>query len=62
MWLARDKKSKLTAFNMKPEYSECIECWFISDEPVWNILDLPEKEFPEVIFENSPVEITTLLK
>ena len=62
MWLARDKKGKLTAFNMKPEYSERIECWFISDEPAWNILDLPKEEFPEVTFENSPVEIVTLSK
>lgn len=62
MWLARNKKGKLTAFNMKPYYSERIRCWFISDEPAWNILDLSKEEFPEVTFENSPVEIVTLSK
>lgn len=67
MWLAREKNGRLQAFNSKPTYFErlgifCIpvesEIDMFNDDTLW----LDRSEFPEVTFENSPIEIVTLSK
>jgi hypothetical protein len=59
MWIARDKKGgRLTL------HSEC-PIWF-EDFRVWSkkgyITDLPRNDFPEVTFENSPMEVELVIK
>ena len=56
LWVARDKRGELFVFEKKPErgsngcwYPECNSDWFR------NIDD--NRLFPEVTFENSPMEV-----
>ena len=51
MWIARDLNDKLTLHLEKPVWYERIECW--SDV----IYELNWTLFPEVTFENSPMEV-----
>ena len=58
MWLARDKKGNLTVHRKKPFLKG--NGWWTSDKDAWTedalFID-NENEFPEVTFENSPMEI-----
>ena len=53
MWLARDKKGNLTVHRKKPFLKG--NGWWTSDKDALFIDN--ENEFPEVTFENSPMEI-----
>ena len=61
MWLARNKKGNLTVHRKKPFLKG--NGWWTSDKDTWTedalFID-DESEFPEVTFENSPIEITSL--
>ena len=57
-WIARDKDGKLYVYNIKPKrYKEVFFVDFINDKDCFNI---NSEEFPEVTWENSPFEITSL--
>ena len=62
-WLARDKDGELNLFTQKPYYDESpgfASGWNIraTDENDWlDCLMVEPHLFPEVTFENSPVEI-----
>lgn len=60
MWLARNPNGKLLAFNDKPELN--IDNRFQASEHRYydEVLYLSENEFPEVRFENSPIEVVSL--
>ena len=62
-WLARDKDGELNLFTQKPYYNESP-----SFAPGWDIMMTDENDwidsmmiesslFPEITFENSPIEI-----
>lgn len=55
MWLARGKDEFLSTHSIKPYYGEYGRVSYIED-----YIGLPKSEFPEVTFENSPIEITSL--
>ncbi len=60
MWIARDKNNDLFACNIKPIrkgeiFTVSLETWEEIDFENW--LRLDPDEFPEVTWENSPVEI-----
>ena len=50
LWIARDKDGGLTMFKNAPNLHKT---WWYSDL----YMILPESEFPEVTFENSPQEV-----
>jgi hypothetical protein len=58
MWLARNPSGELLVFNDKPEFN--VDKRFEVSERCYydEVLYLPENEFPEITFKNSPVEIT----
>ena len=52
-WLARDKSGYLHLFVKKPRKEElCFLCSGVN-----NMLNLPKSMFPEVTFENSPIQV-----
>lgn len=53
MWLARDRDNALYLFDVKP-FLEKGKFWPIESE--FHYLSLPSRQFPEVTFENSPIE------
>ena len=60
MWIARDKNNDIFACNIKPIrkgeiFTVSLETWEEIDFENW--LRLDPDEFPEVTWENSPVEI-----
>ena len=59
MWLARNPSGELLAFNDKPEFN--VNRYFEVSEHCYydELLSIPGSEFPEITFENSPVEITS---
>lgn len=65
MWLARSKNGSLYAYTIKPDYeSDGFFCIYpkekISDAELnLMFMKLNPTEFPEITFENSPVEITS---
>lgn len=57
VWIARDRDNTLCLFNLEPinhaDYS-----WVPrTKSDCGNYLNLPESEFPEITWENSPKEI-----
>ena len=60
MWLARNKKGYLNIHSKKPVYKEGSwlnpNCNFWDDESIY----IDRNEFPEITFENSPMEINSL--
>lgn len=58
LWIARDRKgTRLTLHGETPKW--------LDDYRVWGkgyIADLPYNNFPEVTFENSPMEVELKLK
>lgn len=65
MWIARDEDGRLYLHGMKPfsvryGHNESGKaCWDNEDE---NWMMLREESFPEVTFENSPIEVELVLK
>ena len=65
LWIARDENGRLNLFDVKPEK-------FIpqnGQETVWTVprgylnhIMLSRRMFPEVTFENSPMEVELVLK
>lgn len=55
LWIARDKNGELSLVNEKPVLSVSKKCWLTSGNADYIFLD--DKMFPEVTFENSPIEV-----
>lgn len=57
LYIARDKDNTLTLFKSKPiNYKD--EYWMPrEDVDCGNYINLPESEYPEITFENSPQQI-----
>lgn len=56
-WIARDKDNSLALFKTRP-INHADMCWVPrEDVDCGNYINLPESEFPEVTFDNSPKEI-----
>ena len=58
-WIARDLNGDLCLYDKKPKLSEEIEgVWVCGQygEPV-NVIALPFEYFPEVTFDNSPIQV-----
>lgn len=55
MWLARDKDNTLTLFQSKPERVDFGDLFYCKDED--RVMDLDENLYPEVTWENSPIEV-----
>lgn len=73
IWLARDTNGDLSAFANKPVRGECMfavseDCTDVFDEDYSDFcrgepfVQLPKHFYPEVIWENSPVELITKLQ
>lgn len=65
MWIARNEDGRLNLFDVKPQR----EASFRSKDYIWiiprgymNQMMLDKKSFPEVTFENSPMEVELVLK
>lgn len=57
LWIARDKDNSLALFKTRP-INHADMCWFPrEDVDCGNYIILPESEFPDVTFDNSPKEI-----
>ena len=53
-WIARDKEGMLALFEDKPTYSHKNgDIWLTADFPFY----IDKNNFPEVTFENSPMEV-----
>ena len=59
MWICRSDDGLLTLHYKKPTkfYEECIGCYWTGHS-----LPLPMNLYPEVTFENSPMEVELVLK
>ena len=58
MWICRDKKGgRLTLYSEPPIWVEVFGAWCRG-----YISDLPIEEYPEVTFENSPMEVELVIK
>ena len=58
MWICRDKKGgRLTLHSEPPIWFEDFRAWCKG-----YMSDLPIEEYPEVTFENSPVEVELVIK
>lgn len=56
MWLARDKDGKLYLYTHKPKKEEeCCYGWFVNT--FGGLISMRPSLFPEVTWENSPVEV-----
>lgn len=64
MWLARDKDNKLILSTNKPLLfkKEWTTSSLVSSKALYNFMHLDSNIFPEVTFENSPVEAVILTK
>lgn len=61
MHLARNKKGELKLFRWAPKYSERLDMWYEEhlEDGYGNMSDT---EYPEVTFENSPMEMELIIK
>lgn len=55
MWIARDKSGELYLYSHKPEKSADYSNWFVSTSGL--VMPIRPSLFPEVTWENSPVEV-----
>lgn len=54
LWIARDRDNSLALFKTRP-INHADMCWIPrEDVDCGNYINLPESEFPEITFENSP--------
>ena len=58
IWIARDDSGSLWIYSSKP-YMYGLEYMPQVDADLWK---LPTEMYPEVTFENSPVELVTLIE
>lgn len=57
LWIARDRDNSLSLFVSKP-INHRDECWIPREDiDCGNYLTLPDSEYPEITFENSPQQI-----
>ena len=56
MWIARDYNGSLALYEKEPKL--IIEQFWTGGCSIW----LPPSEYPEVTFENSPMEVELVLK
>lgn len=57
LWIARDKDNSLSLFVSKP-INHADRCWIPREDiDCGNYLTLPDSEYPEITFENSPQQI-----
>ena len=57
LWIARDRDNTLCLFNSKP-INHADRCWIPREDiDCGNYLTLPDSEYPEITFENSPQQI-----
>lgn len=57
LWIARDRDNSLSLFKSKPINHADI-CWIPREDiDCGSYINLPESEFPEITFDNSPKEI-----
>lgn len=62
LWMARDIDGMLFLYTSKPKYHTVSEI-FIATDGVWiNLSDYGMDDFPEVTFENSPMEVELIIK
>ena len=57
IWIARDPDGALCLHKEKPCYGNSINAWFSNS---W--MRIPYNEYPEVTFENSPMEVELVIK
>ena len=58
LWICRDKKGvRLTLHSEHPIWFESFGAWCRG-----YMSDLPREEYPEVTFENSPMEVELVIK
>lgn len=56
-WIARDKDNSLALFKTRP-INHADMCWVPREDiDCGNYINLPESEFPDITFDNSPKEI-----
>lgn len=58
MWIARDKDNRLYLYQYKPQK----DVYVFKTESYLSCWQIPFTEFPEVTFENSPMEVELVLK
>ena len=58
MWIARDPSGQLELHSIKPYLAYGL-CWNNEDK---NWMRLRDEDYPEVTFENSPMEVELILK
>ena len=60
LWIARDEDGRLNLFDVKPQKEACFQgkdyIWIVP-RGYMNQIMLNEKLYPEVTFENSPMEV-----
>lgn len=59
LWIARDKDNGVRIFSNKPEHNGL---FFIGDDMDFGYIIGGGTQFPEVTFENSPMEVELKLK
>lgn len=59
MWIARNSYGTIKLFSIRPKYNEALDEW--QGRPFEEI-ELSNSSFPEVIYENSPVEVELKIK
>ena len=63
MWICRNKNGSLALFEDEPEYDDVWDWWNPSRSSSQNVpVYLNMMLFPEVTFENSPMEVELVLK
>ena len=57
MWIARDKNGRLDLFPSEPYLVESERHGLIWENDYADYMRLPDEAYPEVTFENSPMEV-----
>lgn len=60
-WIARDKSGDIHFFNVKP-YREYPVLWWQTNVDIDDMFYLPPESFPEVKWEDEPVEVEIAIK
>ena len=53
LWIAKTKSGKLGLYQFKPLYNNTYDLWICK----LGVLIVDKKHFPEVTFENSPMQV-----
>lgn len=71
LWLARNKEGLLKLYSGKPikdeergifKFNERSLCMFFNTFDYYRVVKIKDTRFPEVTWENSPVEVTVNIK